>query len=178
MINASQKILITIGEQVVRHWRKGKERAEYRYPSQGELRELLIKMKFTARQSNNALHYLYRRGYLLKITAPKEDKSIIKLTAKGAMQFLKYCPLVTNEKLGEGDLSIVVLEIPEASRQIRDFLRHRLTDNGFRALSGGVYVCDRVVHDNFAFLIYLYKLKERVSWGRFMPSADTISIED
>lgn len=178
MSNASQRILITVGEQVVRHWRKGKEKEDYRYPNQGELRSLLTKQRFTSRQGNNALHYLYRRGYLIKIDAPRDDKSIIKLTAKGAMQFLKYCPLITDEKLRDGDLSIVVLEIPESSRQIRDFLRHRLTDNGFKALSGGVYVCDRAIHDNFAFLIFLYKLKDRVTWGRFMPSADTASIED
>lgn len=160
MKDISKDFLGILGESVVKHLVKNVDK-QYTYLTKNKIREKLFKAGYGTRSVNNVFYYLFTRKYI-----KKNDGDSVALTARGAQYFAKTCPLLTQKKLKEGYVSIVVVEIPEEKREIRDFLRRRLSIAGFFKLGRGVYVSEKEISPNFSFLVRLYGLGSFVLWGK------------
>jgi|GEM_PF-1227176 len=140
--------------------------------SQKEIQYLEVKQvqklynkQYPARRVTNALYYLLRRKYI-QYKKNNGTKKFV-LTTQGAMQYFKYCKFVTDIKLKEGVLSLVIIEAPEDRRDLRDFLRRRLKDSGFNRIGRGVYVSDYKIGLELGLFSKLYKLNDIVYFGEF-----------
>ena len=160
MKDISKEFLGILGESVVGHLTKDPDK-QYNYLTKEDIREKLFKSGYTARSINNVFYYLSTRKYI-----KKGGNSRVILTTRGAQYFAKTCPLLTDKILKSGYLSIVVVEVPEKQREMRDFMRRRLRAAGFSTLGRGVYISEKEISVNFSFLVRLYGLQRFVLWGR------------
>ena len=165
MINISKDILNMLGESVVKYW-SSENKKDFKYIKIDEIKKGKYTTSNEKRDINNALQYLKRRKY---ITIKKtENSKLVILTAKGAEQYTKYCNLVGAKRKGH-NLTLVVLEIPEKKRELRDFVRRRLQENGFLLSGRGVYLSTHKINNNFKFMIHLFGLEKNIMWGEYKP---------
>ena len=165
MNTTTRRALIILGENVVGQLRNSSRLSKY--VSLNLLKNKLAISGSKSRQNICALNYLKSRGYI-KIEKPNSSAlPIVVLTGKGAMQYLKYCTFVNNYKLPKAIKTLVILTVPETERGIRDFLRRRLVENGFKMESGGIYSSIYKLNDNFSFLVHLSDISDYVKYGEF-----------
>lgn len=124
-----------------------------------------LKEHYQFRRVTNAFYYLARRKYIQYKQEDGHQKLV--LTTQGAMQYIKYCDLTNNVKLTGNKQSLVVVEVPENMREIRDFLRRRLTKCGFSRISRGVYVSRYKLSPNLKLMSRLYGLEKSLFFGEF-----------
>lgn len=160
----TKEILIALGTSVVKQL-SNKKGQGFSYLSIKGLRNALYKKGYNQREVANSLYYLKLRKY---INTDGGRDSQVALTTKGAIQYCKYCSLSSDKKLAEGYISIVVLEIPEQKRDLRDFLRRRLIESGFELFGRGVYTSRTlsINSENLAFVLRLFALEKVVLWGQ------------
>ncbi len=85
------------------------------------------------------LRRLLKQGWIK--TEYKEAKQIISLTHKGELESLvKNMHLDAPPKSWDGKWRIVMFDIPEGARNIRNKLRYMLQTVGYKALQASVYV--------------------------------------
>lgn len=85
---------------------------------------------------------LYSRG-LIRFQE-KGGKKFVALTDKGKQEFLKYQLQelkITRSKKWDGKWRIIIFDIKEAKRWVRDNLRKELVNLGFIKLQNSVWVC-------------------------------------
>jgi len=101
----------------------------------------------------NAVRRMKKEGFV-KEQKYKEEKRFI-ITEKGR---LKIAGL--NQKIGDwdGKWRIVVFDIPEKKRELRDFFRGKLQGIGYRFLQESVWICPYNIADKVEDLIGLCKV--------------------
>ena len=102
-------------------------------PTGREMRELVIKQ---------AIKKLELSDYI-KITTDKQkkQKKKISLTKKGVLEFIRYSiDQQKNKQNWDGKWRMVVFDVFEHRRQIRDLLRNRLKWLGFKELQKSVWI--------------------------------------
>ncbi len=160
----TKEILLLLGESVVSHWSKNGRGKEYQYLTLASLRKKLGTGE-NGRSLANSLHYLNKRKYISYIGNTAERK--LALTTKGAMQYVKYCSLVSTIKYSEDKQTLVSVEVPEKKRELRDLLRRRLLESGFELGGRGVYLSRHKLSSNFSFLVKVFGLEDHVHWGEY-----------
>lgn len=170
MNRLSEKILVKLGESVVNYWYKKQNNKIYNYHKLIDIRRRLINNSSSSRDFTNAIYYLQKRKYISFIGDGSGRKIV--LTTKGGLQYIKYCSLVGRKILNYGKKSLIIIDVPEHRREIRDFLRKRLIKNGFRPASSNVYISGYRISRNFIFLVRLLEVKDFVTWGEFLVHED------
>lgn len=85
------------------------------------------------------LYNLERRGYVVK--KEKNNQSFFHLTPKGRLQVLKYLHLEKLKiKKWDRRWRVVIFDIPEDRKKLREYLRHYLLSSGFYPLQESVYL--------------------------------------
>ena len=98
------------------------------------------------------LRRLYKQGWLK--TELKETKRIISLTSKGELEALfQKVRLQPTPKHWDGKWRIVMFDIPEGARSVRDKLRNLLHSFGFFPLQASVYVYPYALSQNAVVLL-------------------------
>ncbi len=86
----------------------------------------------------NTVYQLKKRGAIKVIT--KEGKKFLQLTKKGEMEvLLAKAKLPANEKW-DGKWRLIIFDIPEAAKHLRNKFRDLLKKNNFRKLQASVYI--------------------------------------
>ncbi len=151
----------------MRHLSADKNMDEFTYPSVIVCRALLKNKGYSKRQIANAYYYLKKRKYI-KLRQDIAGRTTIALTLLGAMRYLKKFPLTAQDKkLPRGTKSIIILNIPETRRSLRDFLRHKLSRDKFAHPARGLYISDFQLCTHMAQFAEVLKLKNYLIWGEF-----------
>jgi len=164
MQETSNRILTIIGERVVKHLQT-KDKSQFKYPSLESIKAQLRVQGIDATSIINALYYLRRRKYI-KHTRQNHTTTIV-LTAKGAIQYVKFCPLLLPSTHKKGCQSMVIIRVSEKNRSTRDFLRRRLLQAGFSHQGQGIYVSPRKISANLDLLVKLFALEVQLLAGEF-----------
>lgn len=92
-----------------------------------------------------------KKDDLIKVQKYKKEKRFI-ITEKGRLKILGL-----NQKVKEwdGKWRIVIFDIPERKRDLRDFFRAKLRDLGFQFLQESVWICPYNIADKVEDLIEL-----------------------
>ena len=101
-------------------------------PTGKEMRQTAIKKAIKELESLNYIK--------IKKSKPGSQKLKISLTKKGALEFLKYKIEKKKKKKWDGKWRIIIFDIREDKRRIRDLLRARLRWFGFKELQKSVWV--------------------------------------
>lgn len=170
MNRLSEKILIDLGESVVSYWYKKPKNKSFNYHKLKNIRTKIVDNSNSSRNFTNAIYYLYSRKYVSFMGSVSSRKVV--LTARGGLQYIKYCSLKGRKILSHNKKSMIITDVPEDKREIRDFLRKRLVKNGFRSAASNVYISDFSINRNFIFLVYLLGVKDFVTWGELLVHED------
>lgn len=118
---------------------------------------------------------LYRKGF---VTIKYDGvQPVVKITKNGRTELLKYDleklkPL--KMKRWDGRWRIVVFDIPEKSRNTRDFIRKKLEEMGFYQYQESIFVCPYRCQKEIEYLREVLKVPHAVKYLR----ADVIENED
>jgi len=86
------------------------------------------------------IYYLKKRG-LIKIKNLENKKAVI-LTPRGSERVLKIKYKMMNKKRRkDGKWQMIIFDIPEKKRRLRDLLRENLNLLGYRMLQKSIWVC-------------------------------------
>ncbi|OGD56280.1 CRISPR-associated endonuclease Cas2 [Candidatus Berkelbacteria bacterium RBG_13_40_8] len=107
----------------------------------------------------NTVDRLEKEGFLKKIESMGRKRYIA--TLKGKAKVLAY---LKKDKKWDGKWRIVVFDIPETKKKIRDFFREKLFDLGFRKLQESVWICPYNIADTVEDLILLCNAKPYIHY--------------
>ena len=154
---AGQVLFLLSSGLLLGYTRRGKQR-----------RELLAQCDHTWRSIDRnqlfyILHTLRLGGFIKKIE--KNDETKIILTPKGIVRAPVH--RLDNLKISkpnrwDGRWRMVIFDIPESRRKIRDALRWRLKNLGFKELQRSVFVFPYPCEDEINILINTYGLRREV----------------
>ena len=109
------------------------------YPDSLGLRRKYQKER-SRKDFNQFIYYLKRKGYI-KIKN-LESRQAIALTPKGAEKALRAkFTMGERPKRKDGKWLMVVFDVPEKKRRLRDFFREYLKSLGFKMLQRSIWVC-------------------------------------
>ncbi len=100
---------------------------------------------------NQHVARLKRRGVVM--VKGKRVAQTIQLTSKGRLEVLLWKAKLPGSKSWDGRWRLVMFDIPENSRRVRDRLRALLKRSGFRSLQESVYISPYAL--NRSALVYL-----------------------
>lgn len=99
-----------------------------------------LKRKKNERKFSRFVYYLKKNGYI-KIKN-LETKKAIMLTSKGSEKVLKIkFKLSGKRKRKDGKWQMIIFDIPEIKRHMRDLLRWNLCFLGYKKLQQSVWIC-------------------------------------
>jgi len=107
----------------------------------------------------DTVNRLGKEGYLKKIEEKGRKKYIA--TLKGKAKILAY---IKKDKKWDGKWRIVIFDIPENKRKMRNFFREKLSDLGFRKLQESVWICPYNIADTVEELIGLCDAKPYIHY--------------
>ena len=84
--------------------------------------------------------YNLERGGYVKVKKDKKNQSFFHLTPKGRLSVLKYLHLEKITKKWDKHWRIIIFDIPENRKKLRDRVRTKLKDLGFKSLQESVYI--------------------------------------
>jgi len=152
-LTKTQKILIFLVE-------KGLLFKETLYNPSGFLyRELQIRDHIEMQAFYNVVGRLKREGYLEEVEENGRKK--IQATLKGKFKILKF---LRKSKKWDGKWRIVIFDIPETKRRMRNFFRERLQDIGYRQLQESVWICPYNTADETEDLIELCRARKFIHY--------------
>lgn len=152
-LTKTQKILIYLSE-------KGLLLKETLYNPSGFLyHELQIRDRIERQSFYNIVGRLKREGYLEEIEENGRQK--IKATLKGKFKILKF---LRKSKKWDGKWRIVIFDIPETQRRMRNFFREKLQDIGYRQLQESVWICPYNISDKTEDLIELCNARKYIHY--------------
>jgi len=99
------------------------------------------KRKYSDKYINNAVRRLKNKGYI--IFEEKNGRSFIRLTTSGKKQLENYkCKdaSIRKHEKWDGKWRIVIFDIPEKRRKVRDSLRVSLVNFGFIKLQNSIWI--------------------------------------
>lgn len=115
----------------------------------------------TKKQFSRLVYYLKRKGYI-KIKNLEQKKGIM-LTRKGAEKVLKIRLKSTERKLRkDGKWQMIIFDIPEEKRHLRDLLRENLYILEYKMLQQSVWVCPYDVLKETEGILRRYNLDQYV----------------
>lgn len=104
-------------------------------------KQIMGSSKITKRRSYDAFHYLQKKG-LLELQRVGEDVTMT-LTEKGKRQAGKFQIddlAIMRPKRWDGKWRIVMFDIPEASKLVRNIFRRKLKEFGFVRIQQSVWI--------------------------------------
>jgi len=130
------------------------------YPDIYKLRKKYAR-KRTKKQFTKLIYYLKNKGYI-KIKNLEEKQEVI-LTKRGVEKVLKI-QFRTMKKRGrpDGKWQMVIFDIPERKRDLRDIFRENLQLLGYRMLQQSVWVCPFDVLKETEGVIRQYELDDYI----------------
>ena len=133
---------------------------EVLYPDIYRLRRLYERKK-AKRYFAQFIDYLSGKGYI-KIKNLEQKQGII-LTKKGAEKALKTkLRLEEKKKRSDGKFQMIIFDIPEKKRYLRDLLRENLQILGYKMLQKSIWVCPHDVLKETEKIIREYSLDQYV----------------
>ena len=96
----------------------------------------------------NALARLKREGYLKEVEYRGKKK--IAVTLKGRVRIFKF---LRKSRKWDGKWRIVIFDIPETKKKMRNFFREKLQELGYRMLQESVWICPYNIADKTEDLI-------------------------
>jgi len=90
----------------------------------------------------NTLRRLKNEGYLQEVEEAGRKK--FKVTLKGRVKLFKY---LRHKRKWDGKWRIVIFDIPERKKKMRDFFREKLEELGYRKLQESVWICPYNIAD-------------------------------
>lgn len=84
----------------------------------------------------DTIYRLEKEGYLQKVEEQGRKKYLT--TLKGKVKILAYLKI---DRKWDGKWRIVVFDVPETKKKMRNFFREKLADLGFRKLQESVWIC-------------------------------------
>ncbi|MDF1498392.1 MAG: hypothetical protein P1P85_03525 [Patescibacteria group bacterium] len=125
-------------------------------PALYELKQQHKKRK-TKQQFSHLVSYLKRNGYI-KIKNLKQNKGIV-LTKKGAEKVLRVkFKIKGGQKRRDGKWQMIVFDIPEKKRWLRDLLRDNLRILNYKLLQQSIWVCPYDVQKETEFILKKHSL--------------------
>lgn len=115
-----------------------------------------------ARKAREHLRYLARQKLIE--TRKIGEKLMVRLTAKGSQQILRDKIRCTTSKSRDG-MCVVVFDVPESERRVRDTLRWILQECGFSMIQKSVWATDKDVLNELCALLQGADLQQ---WVRIM----------
>src|SRR3990167_5696190 len=138
MVNPVEALLEYLGQKIIRHVRSHRPLGEFSYPTLSHCRRHLKILGYDHKQTTNAICYL------------------------------KEYPLVDIRRtISPPKRNIFIVAVPESKRRIRDFLRLKLTKDGFALVARGIYSTNHPFSPHIRFFIELLNLQPYVLWGEF-----------
>ena len=112
---------------------------EVLYPDAYKLQRL-YERKNAKRRFNQFIDYLKKKGYI-KIKNLEQKQGIL-LTKKGADKALKVkFKTMHKKRRSDGKWQMVIFDIPERKRHLRDLLREHLHFLGYKMFQKSIWVC-------------------------------------
>ena len=134
------------------------------------------KLGLAENQIRDTIYKLKRQG-VLSIKRLKNGDTEIKLTDKGRTRVLKYNIdniTIKRPEVWDGKWRIVIFDVPDKERKMRDYFRRKIQSLGFVQLQRSVYVHPFVDGDSLEFLRSNYNIKPSV----IVIAADRIEGEE
>lgn len=130
------------------------------YRDEVRLRREYEKQK-AKRRFGQFVQYLERQGYIR--TKPFEKTFGIMLTPKGAQKVLRIKHRIKEKKRrNDGRWLMIIFDIPEKEKRIRERLRNALVDLGYEQLQKSIWVCPYDVHKDTEEFIRFYDISSYV----------------
>jgi phenylacetic acid degradation operon negative regulatory protein len=124
-------------------------------PSLYELKKQYKRQK--AKQNFNQLIYcLKKRGYI-KIKNLEQNKGVI-LTKKGTEKVLRAKLKIDKKKRYDKKWQMIIFDIPEEKRHLRDLLRENLRLLKYKMLQQSIWICPYDVQKETEFILRKYSL--------------------
>ncbi len=124
-------------------------------PSLYELKKQYKRRK--AKQNfDQLIYYLKKRGYI-KIKNLKQNKGIV-LTKKGTEKVLRAKFKTNKEKRSDGKWQMIIFDIPEEKRYLRDLLREKLRFLKYKMLQQSIWICPYNVSEETELILGKYSL--------------------
>jgi len=115
------------------------------------------KRKQTKQQFSQLIYHLKKNGYI-KIKNLEQNEGII-LTKKGAEKVLKAKLKIKNKKKRSDEKwQMIIFDIPEEKRYLRNLLREKLLLLKYRMLQRSIWVCPYDVQKETEFILRKYSL--------------------
>jgi len=168
MENPVEALLEYLGLKIIRHLGSRRPLGEFSYPTLTHCRRQLKILGYNHRQTANALYYLKKRKYIKLRKNTKSSETAILLTLLGTIHFLKEYPLVDSQRaIAPPKRNLFIVAVPESKRHVRDFLRLKLTKDGFALVARGIYSTNHPFNRHIRFFVELLNLEPYVFWGEF-----------
>ncbi len=114
-----------------------------------------------AKAFSRLIYYLKKKG-LIGIENLKNKEAIL-LTKKGSERVLRIRFKTTSKKYrSDGKWQMIIFDIPEKKRKLRDFLRDSLSFLGYKILQKSIWVCPYDVEKDTENLLREYSLDQYV----------------
>jgi len=110
-------------------------------------------------QIRNALWRLKKEGYLEEVEERGQKK--LRATLKGQV---KAWPFLRKNRKWDDHWRIVIFDIPEIKKEMREHFRNGLRALGFRQLQKSVWICPYNIADKIESLIELYEAEKYVHY--------------
>ena len=129
---------------------------EYCYPSLQELKNQ-YKRKQTKQQFSQLIYHLKKNGYI-KIKNIEQNEGII-LTKRGTEKVLQAkLKIKNNKKRSDGKWQMIIFDIPEEKRYLRNLLREKLLLLKYKMLQRSIWICPYDVQKETEFILKKYSL--------------------
>ena len=152
-LTITQKILLFFVE-------KGLVLKEIHYhPSRMAYNYLYHRDRISRQVFYNTLKRLKKHGYLVEVEQGGERR--YRATLKGKAKILRF---LKKDKKWDGKWRIVIFDIPERKKKMRNFFRQKLGDLGFRQLQKSVWICPYNIADKVEEIIDLCQAKSFVHY--------------
>ena len=110
------------------------------------------------KQKFSQLIYRLKRNGYIKIKNLKQNEGII-LTKKGAEKVLKAkLKMKDKKKRSDGKWQMIIFDIPEEKRFLRDLLREKLLFLGYKMLQKSIWICPYDVQKETEFILRKYSV--------------------
>jgi len=107
----------------------------------------------------DTVYRLEKEGYLQTVEEKGEKR--YRATLKGKAKILRY---LKKNKKWDGKWRIVIFDIPETKKKMRNYFREKLFDLGFRKLQESVWICPYNIADIVEELIQLCQAKPYIHY--------------
>lgn len=115
------------------------------------------KRKEARQQLSQLIYYLKKKGYI-KIKNLEQKQGVL-LTRKGVDKVLKIkLKMLEKKKRPDGKWQMVIFDIPERKRHLRDLLRENLQILGYKMLQQSIWVCPYDVSKETEGIVRKYSL--------------------